>query len=319
MAQIKHCIKVILGFFLSVFYLRKKNEAYWLVWGHIGEAVYALSLIHEFKRTRGIDKVHILVDRPYEQIVQLYRDEVVDAAGIGVKRISCMAEYANSHLCFHKNLYGHSWYWDKNEFYADLPATTYIPGFIYKVRDLGIPYSTTHQDISNPIEDDDETLQEIIRSNAIVKGKSVLLIPYARSAKMMNNRNWEKLANTIRAQGYEVYTNVKNDSDTIIEGTKAICVPLKYIIAVVNYMGSAVSIRCGLTDLLAVGDCDCETIYVVENEIDKALALIWMTKLGVNNMLNKKKWCITTEDDVQKMLNGIESKYEKMIAVGGVK
>ena len=97
---------------------------------------------------------------------------------------------------------------------------------------------------------------------------------------MLSMQNWEELVKVLSNQGLKLFTNVKDDSELPIKGTLPIVVPLKYIITLVDYAGSAISIRCGLTDLLAVEIVIVKQYIALKMKWTRLLWEIWTTKLG---------------------------------------
>ena len=90
----------------------------------------------------------------------MYADEYIDLKVLKASQIASVTTYANSHICFHKNIIGYSWYWDDSKDYVDVFGV-YIPGFLYKVRDLGIAYSTKHSLVTNKISTENKDVQKL--------------------------------------------------------------------------------------------------------------------------------------------------------------
>lgn len=307
MKNLQYIIKWILGYLTAVRYIRGK-ETHYLIWGHIGESVYSLSLIPEIKKYKGIDNIHLLVMQPYDQIADLYRDQFIDMKTMSIKRMGWLIIYSQSNIKFHHNIIGGGWTWTNNEYQAEVPET-YIAGYCYNVLDLNIPYSAKHMNITTPISENDEKFQELVQSNKIQKEKAVLLIPYAQSAKEMEVEWWKIVGKHLIERGYQVFTNVKNDTEKSIEGTMPISIPLKYVPSVINYMGSCISIRCGLSDLIAVGNCNMEVIYRVKDKIDEGLVGLWSWKLGKDKALYTNKNVLHNKNELEQFLLKLSEKY----------
>lgn len=304
----KNIIKIIIGFFLSLIYNRKKDDIYLLVWGHIGEAVYTSSLLPELKRQKK-KNINILTYTPYDQIVELYKSNYNSCMVLSRRKFDCIRRYALSAICIHNNFMGAEWRFFDAKYHVDLDEF-YVVGFNYKVGQLGLTYSTKHSLITDPVPLEDENVQTIIKKYNIQKGKAVILIPYAQSAKLIDFEKWEKIVIILKNKGYNVFTNVKDESEKEIENTIPIIIPLKYMITVTQYAGLAISIRCGLTDLLAVSECNIEVLYRVENKEDMAFAKICSAKLGRDNILYKKKCLIDCDSSFETFLDYINSEYQ---------
>ena len=310
MKNLKYIVKWMLGFLLALKYIHGK-DIYYLIYGHIGEAVYSLSMLPEIKKYRGFDRIHLIITKPFDQVAGLYRDQFIDIEPISVKAIYCLALYSKSHVKFHNNIIGGGWFWTDNKYQAEVPET-YIAGYCYNVMDLDIPYSANHVNITTPVSMDDVNFHKFIQKNKIKKGKAVLLIPYAQSATEMETGWWEKIAECIKGKGYQVFTNVKDNTENGIRGTVPICIPLKYVPGVIDYMGSCISIRCGLSDLIAVGGCKMEVIYREKNKEDEGLTGLWTWKLGKDKSLYTNKNVIKNEADFNGFLLKLSCKYPQI-------
>lgn len=305
----KYLIKWFLGWVLSLRYNRKKGELYYIVWGHIGEAVYALSLLPELNRIKG-KRINIITFSPYSQIAELYKDQYKDIIILSSRKVNFIKEYARSNVIMHHNYIGSGWEWEANALYADV-SDVYVPGLNYKIKDLKIPYSTKHSLITSPVDKNEEIFMDLVKKYEVLEKKSVLLIPYAQSAKQLDASFWEKVATILNNNGYKVYTNIKDESENVIKGTQGVVIPLRYVNTFIEYAGSAISIRCGLTDLIAVSHNDVEVLYRVENMEDDFMAKIWSFKLGKENVLYKNRWLFREQEDYIKFYSYIENKYAR--------
>lgn len=310
MKNLKYIIKWMLGLLLALKYIHGK-DIYYLVYGHIGEAVYSLSMLPEIKKYRKIDKIHLIITEPFDQIALLYHDQFTDMKLISIKLMYCLALYSKSHVKFHNNIIGGGWFWTDNKYQAEVPET-YIAGYCYNVMDLKIPYGAKHANITTPVSMDDLAFQKFVKKNKIKKGKAVLLIPYARSAAEMETEWWEKIAEHIKGKGYQVFTNVKDNTESVIKGTIPIWIPLRYVPGVIDYMGSCISIRCGLSDLIAVGGCEMEVVYREKNKEDEGLTGLWTWKLGKDKSLYTNKNVIKNETDFNVFLLKLSYKYSQI-------
>lgn len=306
----KYFVKCILGLLLSLKYNKNRNELYFIVWGHIGEAVYALSLLPELTKIKN-KKINIITFSPYSQIAELYADYCNKIIVLSRRKIGFIQCYSQSHICAYDNYIGGGWEWEDNSLYLDIPDI-YVAGLNYKIKDLKIPYTTKHSLITNPVSSNSKEFLDLVNQLEVEKGKSVLLIPYAQSAKEMSVEFWTRITEIIKKAGYKVYTNVKDDSESPIPGSVPAKIPLRYVINFIQYAGSAISIRCGLTDLIAVSDSDVEVLYKVENEVDNMLVGIWSFKLGKENLLYRNKWIFKNDQDEQKFDEYIKNKYVAM-------
>lgn len=111
------------------------------------------------------------------------------------------------------------------------------------------------------IQEKNSELENYCRTNGIIKGKTVILAPYAKSILSVSIVFWETLANMLRNNGYTVFTNCGKDSELTIEGTKRILFPIEMANLVVEYAGFFVGLRSGLCDLISCSKCKKVIIY----------------------------------------------------------
>lgn len=95
---------------------------------------------------------------------------------------------------------------------------------------------------------------------AVPHGKSVILAPHAKSIANIPSSVWKQLVDKYKGMGYEVYTNVV-DEETVLEGTKALSVPIAELKSVVEWAGTFIGLRSGLCDVLREADCDKTVLF----------------------------------------------------------
>ena len=88
----------------------------------------------------------------------------------------------------------------------------------------------------------------------ILKGKSVILSPYAKSIVELPLEYWERIVAEYISGGYSVYTNVIGDEQPI-KGTAPLTIPISQMVSAVEYAGSFVGIRSGLCDVITTANC----------------------------------------------------------------
>lgn len=111
------------------------------------------------------------------------------------------------------------------------------------------------------VKEDLDAAEEFCRENNIVKGKSVILAPYAKSILQVSVVFWESLAAGLKKNGYHVYTNCNGTSELPVAGTKKIFFPLEIANSVAEYAGCFIGLRSGLCDLICCADCMKIIIY----------------------------------------------------------
>lgn len=98
---------------------------------------------------------------------------------------------------------------------------------------------------------------DIIRyaeEKGIIKGKTVILSPYANTVSIIPSEIWEKIAEYFIEKGYKVFTNSSSPEEPVIDGTEPICAPFAYMRQVIEYAGVFIAVRSGLCDIIAAAD-----------------------------------------------------------------
>lgn len=87
------------------------------------------------------------------------------------------------------------------------------------------------------------------------QGKSVVLIPYAKSVVNLPVERWENIARVMKEKGYAVFSSVQDD-EVPIEGTISLRdIPLRAMKSMMEQAGCFISIRNGLCDILQEAKC----------------------------------------------------------------
>lgn len=99
---------------------------------------------------------------------------------------------------------------------------------------------------------DDAYLEDFFREHHLVKGKTVLIAPYANTIANPSREFWEKLAEELKKRGYTVCTNSSGDeSEPAIRGTQAVLFPFDITLRAIEYGGCFIGLRSGLCDYVA--------------------------------------------------------------------
>lgn len=107
----------------------------------------------------------------------------------------------------------------------------------------------------------DEEADDFIKKNGLKIGKTVILVPFANSRLMLPYSDWSVIADKLNRIGYQVYTNIGSEKDSIIEGTMPLFSPLELLPLIIRKVGCAITGRCGLGDWIFVNSCDMAVIH----------------------------------------------------------
>ena len=94
----------------------------------------------------------------------------------------------------------------------------------------------------------------------IVKGKTVILSPYANSVPRIDDSIWRKIVDKYNGMGYLCYTNVIG-TEKELPGTKAISPKVDEMQDVVERAGHFIGIRSGLCDVIRFANCHKVSLY----------------------------------------------------------
>ena len=122
---------------------------------------------------------------------------------------------------------------------------------------------------------------------------------------MLSERIWEKFAQRLKKNGYDIYTNV-GPNEKPINGTRALAVSIDEIVCLSNMGARVVGVQCGLMDILSWAKCG---NFLVINPIHNSVDITYARDVGCINEVNKKPNNVTylriehfEEDYVLKLL-----------------
>jgi hypothetical protein len=107
----------------------------------------------------------------------------------------------------------------------------------------------------------EDCIDKIFSANGLIKGKTVILAPYAGAIIGIPKSIWEKIADKLTEKGYCVCTNSKGDDEPPIKRTKAIFFPLGDAVAVMDAAGYFIGMRSGFCDLISSSSCKMIVLY----------------------------------------------------------
>lgn len=224
---------------------------------HIGEVVFTSAYMEAFKKKHGINHLTAVTKKSLSGILPLYKHVYDDVVVLDNDSIGNLAFYLNDkdHIKYHAI----NSIWDnrstRTKFDRILSSQEIEP--CYKMGAFYTEYMGL--DLSSPVDHP----VPLNKSNYekeydFTAGKAVLLIPEARSCKMLPSEFWNELSDRIADKGYKVFVNAGGDK-TKVKGTR-VFLNLCEMPSFVNACGKAISIQCGLSDLLVEAGCDCDVL-----------------------------------------------------------
>jgi hypothetical protein len=134
---------------------------------------------------------------------------------------------------------------------------TFMDTFRWFVFDFGMemPYEP-------PFFSDFDYVRELFTQKALPKGRTVIIAPYANSAKMLPPWFWEKLTRSLSQMGYKVCVNINSKTEiNPFTDIEEISFSYKESVAVLEYAGFFIALRSGLCDIVSSAKCKKIILY----------------------------------------------------------
>jgi len=96
-----------------------------------------------------------------------------------------------------------------------------------------------------------QNADDLFEQYNLIKGKTVLLSPYANTIYSMPNEFWENLADELVNSGYTVCTNSCGENEPPIKGTEGVFIPYNKVVDFLDKAGCFVGMRSGLCDIVS--------------------------------------------------------------------
>lgn len=125
---------------------------------------------------------------------------------------------------------------------------------------------------------------DIFRQYGLRQGKTVLIAPYANSARGLTYDFWEGLTHRLTEMGYDVCTNIAG-KEKAIDGTIGLSVAIEMVCDFVQKAGIFIGLRSGLCDLLSGISAKKIILYSLNNAwgSDYTYDFFGMTNMGIGN------------------------------------
>lgn len=94
-------------------------------------------------------------------------------------------------------------------------------------------------------------IDNFFKENGMVKGRTVIISPYANTSAKIPSDFWENTARKYKDKGYIVCTNSSGEEEPAIKDTKAITFPLSEAIGIVETAGIFIGLRSGFCDVIS--------------------------------------------------------------------
>lgn len=270
--------------------IKDKSCLYISCLGGIGDTVFLLSLLNEFKRQRKVSRIKFITKFNHKPIFQMYEIKKKDI--IAISDDDALILRRKKHKRISNYLYGHP---DLEILYPEeillMPGITLLD--LYKV-------SVLHIDINSQIK-----RIALRKMGKGLKSNMIILAPYCVSTPGLKIEFWEKLVETIRTDfpDYDIYTNVKDETELAIKKTMTLKADLKQLCNIATNCRLFITVRSGICDLLAM--CGIDMVILYPNEMINAT----YQKYNLRDMglcEKNREFVIDSEKEQEFIINKIE-------------
>lgn len=98
---------------------------------------------------------------------------------------------------------------------------------------------------------DSSYIDRFFKENGLIKGRTVIMSPYANTSAKLPSGFWEKTAEEYKNKGYTVCTNSSGKEEPAIKGTKVVFFPIQEAIQIVEAAGIFTGLRSGFCDIIS--------------------------------------------------------------------
>lgn len=119
----------------------------------------------------------------------------------------------------------------------------------------------------------DQDIQKYISDLNIIRGKTVILNPYANSISGIPAEFYQRLSDLLIESGYVVVTNVSEHFKTAVLGTKPLACSMPEAYRLAEYCGFVVGTRSGFMDFIISSNCKIVAVYSNESPFKNLFSL----------------------------------------------
>jgi hypothetical protein len=240
---------------------------------HVGHYMFALAAVKIYKENYGIDKIGVIIDKKYSNMVSLWKDDIADT--IVLDDTNAMYRF-NNYLYIRKQISSSydkriiPYYYGKGDFMLvsdfllknyrnitknpdvdfhdianrNLPKSDIAANLILTTK-FGSRFSKPNLELS--LED-----ISLFQKLGIEKGKGLLLVPAAQSSKSFGISLQRKIASYAEDKGIKVYLNGALGEKSNIDNVSVLGLDVATTLKAAHYMGHAVGAQSGIIDILVL-------------------------------------------------------------------
>lgn len=292
------CKKIIIKIWQKKNIKKDKNIQYFFCPSGIGDTLYVLSYMKEYRKKFPNKKIVFIVKGAHKFLVDMY-SEYVDETIIPSKfYFKLIEQYLKENSRSNDRI-----------IYAHPFKIIYDPCKILGIKDiclldlykvlLEIPikskYCTPNINLEKKLN---------IKKENNISDNSILLCPYCVSIPMIDKEIWEDVAKEYISKGYKVFTNVKDESEEAIKGTVPISLKLDDFSSIVEEFKHIYAIRSGLCDLISFFNVDLTILYPIDQKTGESNSFIQYNfkNIGIRDNINEVIVKGNKEDLLKKIL-----------------
>lgn len=108
---------------------------------------------------------------------------------------------------------------------------------------------------------DEKYIIDLFSKYGLIKGRTVLLEPYAKSTRKLSVSFWLILAKRLKELGWCVCTNSTCEQEPAVKGTIPLSFPYNYSLLFLEWAGVSIGLRSGFQDVINAAKCLKITLY----------------------------------------------------------
>ena len=301
----KICKKIIIKIWRKKHICKDENYEYFFCPSGIGDTLYVLGYMREYKRNFQNKKVIFIVKEAHKFLVDMY-SKYVDGTIVVSKFYHKLIE---QHLKENLNI-------EKKIIYAHPLKIISDPCKILGVKDICLLdlYKillniSIDSEICKP--SIDNKIKAKVKEENNITEKSVLICPYCISIPMIDKSIWEAISNSYIEKGYKVFTNVKDATEEPIKGTIPISLSLDNFCSVIEEFRQVYAIRSGLCDLMSFFNVNLTALYPSDEKTGKSNSFKQYNfkNIGIRNDIHE----VIVKEGRDEVIKKILEKDEEML------
>lgn len=250
--------------------LKQEEPLFVFPFPSIGDAFLVGVYIKEFESARSQDMKFVTGSKGAYKIMQMFG--VKKVARVSQQELEALYKYVSYNGITDDNVIVCNWMFifEVMARYKKIVFSKFCAKYIFRLEDncqMNFP-SIWDKNLKN---------SELI-NKGLIRGRSIILSPYATSMEELPSQFWEVLARKLSKMNYCVFTNIAGRQRPVKQ-TIGLEIPLEQAGNYLEFAGYFIGLRSGLCDI--VGQSQCKKIVIFrDREIDSHSSLIMYYSLN---------------------------------------